>query len=771
MVNYNCNFKVKGLVKMKIFKSFSIILVFSLLMFALSNLGLSFVEASAETNSQSSVIVYQNNASQVFSAPWNYSSITLGADIDMTSLTLMAVDSSVAQAFSGTFDGNGFSISNITFSNINTFDNSSTGSIMGLIPFAKSATIKNVKITGYVNYSLSDKNYSELNMGILVGKGIDVNISNCEINIKDENINQIEIYNSSANFGCIAGKLESSQIYDVVITSPIKVFIHNNLQYNIGAVVGATTSSSIQRVLFYGDINLEGEGSFDNAYVGGLVGFAQGECNIKDNCVSSITNSTVFTKGALIGAVSANNALPAYYVNYCYWTDSSLNVVGENGDRFNITETLKPVSAISYSFLNNSSNFNPVETGLDFKKTFGIENGQIVLQKFQKFYFSCDKNLDNIVESVNFSNGETGTTISDIDYGEDITISIKLKSQNKSGIQISNVVKFYEISDIRVNGVSKNVSDYTISANESANSFTIKFDANGYTSGEYSFAFNPKPYRGEFTIQKDGDNIVGGVTFSKTNPVENILQSYTIQSVKTNISAIAQNYFVFDHWNLYYLVDGQWQVQSSWNGSSSVVNSTIATLPINFGVAPFDQSFKLEAVFSDENGVAVNFVNLDKSQIDNITLQGISFEEKPITVLNTLTNASVIVTTNKGYQLDVDKFLSVLEELYQENVSKEEVLKSTTINEDGQTVYTLSVNINKINENSTGNINISIPTKIADSDDSQNLLWLWITLPCVIVVLAVSITLIIYFKKRNQAKNNVKKKEKVKEINYKDFYS
>ena len=116
MVNYSCNLKVKGSVKMKIFKSFSIILIFSLFIFVLSNLGLSFVESSAETNSQNSVVVYQRNAKQVFSAPWNYSSITLGADIDMTGLTLMAVDSSVAQAFSGTFNGNGFSISNITFS-------------------------------------------------------------------------------------------------------------------------------------------------------------------------------------------------------------------------------------------------------------------------------------------------------------------------------------------------------------------------------------------------------------------------------------------------------------------------------------------------------------------------------------------------------------------------------------------------------------------------------------------------------------------------------
>ncbi len=753
---------------MKYLKKLSLILLFSLTICGLTLCNLPFTTSEQTdvlaSENQNEVRVTQDNVEAVFSSPWQYSSIILDSDIDMSGVILPASNSSYV--FNGVLDGNGYKISNLSFSNEN------GNSFLGLIPNAKDATIQNLKLDGNINFNFENNNYNELYVGFLVGKAINTTISNCEINFTS--VNGINFINSSANLGLVAGKVEGSSFQDIVIYGNLDAIVQNNLQYYFGGVVGTMTSSSLKRVLYFGNITVKNgneEGIFNNILVGGIAGFGQGDTSlIKDCCYSGQIFSSISTNAAIIGQVSSNSPISVSRINYCYWReDASLNIVGKNGDSYVKSETLKPVSSISYSFLSDKSNFNPVETGLDFKKTFGFENGQVALQKFQKFSFSREDNMDEIVESITFSNGSSGQTLYDISYGKTINILIQLKSKVKNGQEIDNVAKFYTLTDIRVNGTSKIGNDYNVVVNEINNSISIDFEANGYTSGAYSFTFNANPYRGEFSVLKEEDVTPGGVTFSDTNAVENIVQSYTVESLKDNITAVGYNYYTFDHWNLYYMVDGKWQIQNNWAGNSDVTNPTLVSLPINFGVAPFDQAFKLEAVFSSENGLNINFSGVDNSYISSLTLQGIKFDGSPITILKTLTNASLVIVMNEGYDLNLSSFISNLSSLYGQSLTEEEVVKNSGVDEKGLKTYTLNLNITKLNEKATsGTITLSLPVIYVDNSGDASLLWLGILLPCV-VLLGVGIGLFIYFKKRNQARNNVKRKEK--EINYKDFYS
>lgn len=769
---------------MKFFKSLSIFLVFALAVGGLALGSLSFNNTLADEANLKEVTVTKDNAQEVFSKPWNYSTITLSGNLDFAELgiTLNASASSDnSQVFKGTLNGDGHTISNLSFSNEN------GGNNFGLIGVAQNATIENLKITGSVTYNFSANSAGVLSIGVLLGRGDGVSISNCEIDVTGVQVegNSTAIAYSlpatSANIGLIVGNLrEGSSISDVVLKGQMNITLPANYQYNIGGAVGVLSSSVIERTLCFGAITVQAaQGSsatFDGVALGGLIGFAQGDTTIvKDNVASCTISSSDIAAGAIIGQNSANSSILNSALNYCYWSDALLQPVGKNGDSFITSQTLRSESSLTYSFISNSANFNPVSAGFNFKTVFGTSSGNIVLQQFQTFSFSIDSNLDNIVSFASFSSEGDESSVRDIAYNKDLTITLALRPQEKGGATITNVVQFYNLTDIRVNGTSKiGEGDYSVTANEDTNSFTIAFSANGYTSGSYSFTFQAKSYRAEYRVARDGDILPGGVTFSGENPIESIVQSYTIQSAQVTIRAVAQSYYTFSHWELYYQNgNGEWNTnpETTWAGESDSVSPSMQSLPINFGVAPFDRAFRLVAVFSSENGIAIDFSNLNTDRINSITVSGTTYEGSPITVLRTLTNLSVVVTMNEGYDFDSANFLTLIRSLYNENVAQEDVIRNSAVNSDGLNTYTLSINVAKIYENTQGqSITLSIPTVVEDGGDGNGLLWLWITLPCVVVVLGVGIFLIIYFKKRGQAKANVQKREKEKEVSYKDYY-
>ena len=712
-----------------------------------------------------SVQVNQSNAEEVFSDPSRYSSITLTSDVDMNGIILEGKSNS-SGAFTGVLDGNGFSISNLSFGNAEGANN------FALIPFAQNATIQNLKISGSASFSFSQTEYNVVNVGLLVGRASGTTISNCEIAVDGV---QLNFSNNSANVGLIAGNVENCQIYDIVVKSDLAIVLTSDAQYNIGGLVGAFSSSSIRRSLFFGAITISSQKqSFDSVFAGGLMGFVQGtNSQIRDNGVSATLTSEFATRGGLIGQVSSNSSVMLSNLNYCYWVDASLPAVGSNGEQYSQTQTLTTISGLSYSFLSNKNNFDPSSAGFDFDLVFGVANTEIVLQRFQTFTFSFDEALDDYIDRAVFivDEQEQQGPLTNISYNTQIAIKLYLNSQLNSGYSVANLVEFLNLRQIFINNVGADLSAYQISSDSLENSFIISFDANGLTTGSYSFEIFAKGYQCEFVAARDGEILPGGVTFSGVDPVESRTQALSVESAQMSISAVASGYYTFDHWNLYYLDEnGAWnqQAETDWANNDFGVIPSLARLPIIFGVAPFDQAFKLEAVFSSENGLNIDFVNLNSDHISSIYVQGILYNNQPVTILRTLTNASITITMEQGYEFDSQAFVSSLRTLYNQNVSVQDVVTYSK-NTEGQNVYNLSINVARICENGANEfINFSLPTIAEDDGSGGGLLWLWITLPCVLIVTAAVVILIIYLRKRNQARNNVKKKEK--EINYKDFY-
>lgn len=779
--------------KMKFLKSLSILFAFVLVLGGLTLGSVPFDNSSkAQQSNLNPVLVDSSNATEVFNAPWQYSSITLSDDLDFSQITINAVSSNDENKyFRGTLDGDGHTISNITFSN------AEGGNSVGLIGYANGATIKDLKITGSVTYNL-DANNSSLSIGVLLGQGYNVSISNCEIDITQTIVYDVD---AKTSIGLIAGTLGGSTVYNTIVRlssnsgtpSILDITLSSKYPYNIGGVVGAFSSdNTLERVLFFGNIEVKYPNETAGGALGGLVGFVQGSSSLIYNNIfsgtlsvrattQSATDSTsALSVGAIIGQISINSPVAIEQLNYCYWTDSNLNAVVGNGEQFEnpfvATPTLSAKDSISYSFISTSENFRPGSTPFDFQTVFGSHAGNVVLQQFQTFAFSIDRNFDNIVDSISFTSGDiSADSLNNISYDTSITITINLKSQTKGGTEITNVLPYYDLTDIKVNGNSKISSEsYEIDVRD--NSFIITFNANGYTSGSYSFTFQPKYYRCEYSVARDGDIVPGGVTFSGSSPIETIVQSYSIQSAQTTINAVAQGYYTFSHWELYYQdSNNQWNAvpENTWTGANEIVAPTMQSLPINFGVAPFDQAFKLVAVFSSENGIAVDFSNIDNDRINQITVSGSVYSGSAITVLKTLTNLTVTVTMNEGYNLDNARFMTLIRSLYNENVLEEDVIKSSSVSAEGLNTYTLSIDVAKICDNSQAqSISLSLPTLVTDGGEGDGLLWLWITLPCAVVVLGLAIFLIIYFKKRGQAKSNLQKREreKQKETSYKDFY-
>ena len=710
-----------------------------------------------------SVLVTQENAKTVFSDPSQYSSITLTDDIDMSGITLEGKPNSSSN-FTGVLEGNGFSISNLSFEGVDGSNN------VGLIPAANGATIQNLRISGSVSFNFSQTDNSIVNVGLLVGKAFDTTISNCEIAV--DNI-AFDFSKSSANVGLIAGSADLCQISDVVVKGGLDVKVDQGNTFNIGGLVGAFSSSSISRSIFFGPISTSKEqDSSQEVFVGGLLGFAQGDSKIKDNGSSATLTSTFAVQGGLIGQVSSNSAVASYNLNYCYWTGADLPAVGSNGQQYGKTDTLTSISGLSHSFLLDSQNFDPSSTGFDFDLVFGVADTEIVLQRFQTFSFSFNDTLNDYIEKPVFVvEGEEKEELTSVAYGKKIKIKLEITKLLDNGYSVENLVEYLEVQRILVSNSSVDIHGYNITSNAGENAFEIDFAANGTTAGSYSFEIFAKSYQCEFVAAKDGQVLPGGVTFSGIDPVESRSQSLTVESAKTTIMAVASGYYTFDHWNLYYRdQNGQWKTEpeANWENSDFGVNSTLASLPISFGIKPFDQAFKLEAVFSSENGIAIDFVNFNSDHIALVKVQGNTYNNQPVIILRTLTNAIIEVVMNEGYEFDSHAFARSLQAMYNQAVAVEEVVTQSQ-NSDGQNVYTLKVDVAKICENGDeGFINFSLPSKVADNGSGNNLLWLWITLPCVIVAAGVAVFLIVYFKKRSQARANVKKKEK--EISYKDFY-
>ena len=181
--------------------------------------------------------------------------VALGGDIDMTGYDWTPIGIDGNHYFSGTFEGNGYTIRNLTISK-------DTTGYFGLFGITN-ATIQNVNLTGSLTNTISDARGSYV--GAVAGYIIGGAVRNC-------NTSEFTIKSSSDDLtlglavGGIVGVAESTQVENCVSGTDITL----NFSYcYIGGVAGAAVGSQVVSCTYIGTLTLMGS---DYADCGGIVG-------------------------------------------------------------------------------------------------------------------------------------------------------------------------------------------------------------------------------------------------------------------------------------------------------------------------------------------------------------------------------------------------------------------------------------------------------------------------------------------------------------------
>jgi hypothetical protein len=212
--------------------------------------------------------------------------IVLTADIDLAGTKWRPTG-----AFKGTFDGKGFSISNLSVSGYN------KAALFGDVEMGQ---IKNLVL--YVD-KIESKNNAVSNAGGLIGTGLGVTIENCAVIIKDSITANVEKSNL-AYAGGLAGSLDGipmfpSNINNCYVSGNVSAVASNgNGSASAGGLVGFVGLSLMRAVVNVNNSyvvgNISATSADSNAFAGGLI--ASGgifETNIKNSYVSAVVTSTV----------------------------------------------------------------------------------------------------------------------------------------------------------------------------------------------------------------------------------------------------------------------------------------------------------------------------------------------------------------------------------------------------------------------------------------------------------------------------------------------
>ncbi len=699
--------------------------------------------------------------------------INLRGNIDLSEQELEYISTANSNnlVFKGTFEGNGFSVSNITING--------TGNEVyyGLIPNAFNAVVQNVKISGKIDYQFAELNSKELFVGLIVGRGRNVKFLNCELeNRSNEENNQIylPVY-SNVNFGFLAGQIVNDMpvsgnvnIENCVNYYNVNINMKNNSTVFAGGLVGTIKDGFFLNNINNGSLNLSNSlESVDgkNIFIGGIAGGVYGSnTNIRNGIFGGeiLNNNSILdvNRGAIIGGKTGS--INPLNINFCYYSDLNLKPSGDK--TLTAGDYLKGEANINKDFMTNNANFDLALKMWDFDQTFMLVNSGFHLQNFQTFNFTFQQLLDKsqYLSSARFVTDEELTRLS-ARFGDDVKIKIMLKPQ------------YYGFYQLKNNGVLKNNNQLTASyaveeilQDNQIVGYYITFKANDLTSGTYSFDINAKEFKCIVTIsneakaEKQGGILVDSGSSLSENDVE---ITFSKMTKERKVVAEGIDIFVFDRWELF-------TKDENGNFTRMVLfdNDQDSALNITFGEEPFDREFKLVAYFT-KNAVYVDFGQYKTSMVKSITFGGKVYEGEPLAV-SPSSSPSLVVVLEKDYVLDIDAFTRDIKGIYGNNSTQSLVTAQPEKNEeDGTTTYRFSINMRYVQEFDNNSLKLSFLIEKDSSGSITKLLWLYILLPSVVVI-AVVVVIIIVLKRRRGGSSGGGNAGKVKEkkVSYKDYY-
>ena len=418
--------------------------------------------------------------------------VLLTADIDMSN---NIIDSSVigteAYAFTGVFDGNGHTISNLNIDFSNTAKDYVVPSYLGLFGVTNGATIFDLKISGVTNITVSNSP-NILAVGTLVGKAQNTTIENCDINAtlnyvdnkNQEGVNEENKGIKTINAGGYVGELVDSTIKNSLYrpdsrngASSFSLSSIFKRDAKIGGVAGVVQNSTIMFMVSAPRLSVEiaSESFSGSTYIGGIFGtISQGNSKVI-NCVvePTITINNNYNKTIYSGAIGGYISLPAPYENnisYAYY-NSSLMAFGDTTN-YNANNNVTSVSDTIISHKDGARDYFESKkwNGLygdhwDFANTFIIQDNNIDLQAFQgdfaiRVTTSSVSVDDNIIILLNSDGTVPPNSNNELEFtsGYNDTVQIKFKFNANVNAKIG---KYYSLSSLTLrSGETKTVASF-----------------------------------------------------------------------------------------------------------------------------------------------------------------------------------------------------------------------------------------------------------------------------------------------------------------------
>ncbi len=493
---------MKKSLKISILSIITFLTICGIFLFSLPNIFSTHAEITEETEGVSVI----KTAQELQDFVKNYqdtdaeSVVLLTADIDMSGYTLNGTIGTETNPFSGTFDGNGHTISNLTFS-FTDIDND-VPSYIGLFGVTSGASIFDLGISETTTVTVANSP-NVLDIGVLVGSaenGTSIeNVSiNSTLNYIDQSVNNSSINENNRglktiNAGGMVGELKNSTIQNSFFRL-INSVQENAMSFTLssifrrdakfGGIAGAITNSSVMFVVSmpFFDIDIS-ENFAGTTYVGGIFGtISQGNSKVI-NCVvePTISVSNASSNTVYSGAVGGYITLPAptrNNISYIYY-NSSLSAFGDSTN-YSSNSTITSVSDTITTHLDAENHLDAEDyftskswNGLygdhwDFANTFIIEGNNISLQAFQDEFLvrvatssvSLDENIIILLDE--YGNNATDNEL-EIRRGYNDTVEINFKFN----ASVSDLIgQYYSLSNLTLRSNTSGETRSVASFNE-----------------------------------------------------------------------------------------------------------------------------------------------------------------------------------------------------------------------------------------------------------------------------------------------------------------
>ena len=420
--------------------------------------------------------------------------VLLTKDIDMSKNSVENTIGTSEIPFTGVFDGDGYTISNLNIDFSNTAKDYVAPSYLGLFGVTNGATIFDLKISGVTNITVSNSP-NILAVGTLVGKAQNTTIENCDINAtlnyvdnkNQEGVNEENKGIKTINAGGYVGELVDSTIKNSLYrpdsrngASSFSLSSIFKRDAKIGGVAGVVQNSTIMFMVSAPRLSVEiaSENFTGTTYIGGIFGtISQGNSKVI-NCVvePTITINNNYNKTIYSGAIGGYISLPAPYENnisYVYY-NSNLMAFGDttnynaNNNVTSVSDTIISHKAGARDYFESKKWNGLYGDHWDFANTFIIQDNNIDLQAFQGDFairvttssVSVDDNIIILLDTneagelVPATNNELELTSS----GYNDTVQIKFKFNANVNAKIG---KYYSLSSLTLrSGETKTVASF-----------------------------------------------------------------------------------------------------------------------------------------------------------------------------------------------------------------------------------------------------------------------------------------------------------------------